>query len=123
MSGLYNTVFGENSQADALLKMLGLTRGDFGRYRDCYLESGGDTIVVYTRCGGGNRDDYQSVFDEMAKHTSYSRDWDDDFDSTYAYFEFHTPEKYRELTKAMESDEEPKRVGDKFQELIASLSQ
>ena len=79
---LYNMLFGMNSDADKILGFLGKTREDFGRFRNVYMEDG--YIVVHTRCGGGNREDYESVFDEMREHPWYSHDADEDFDCTYA---------------------------------------
>ena len=55
MSGLYNALFGVNPIADTLLFTLGYTREDCGRFRDCYIEN--NKIIIYTRNGGGNRDD------------------------------------------------------------------
>lgn len=50
----YNMIFGKNPMSDVILATLGLTRSDVGRFRDVYLEE--DTIAVYTRNGGGNRE-------------------------------------------------------------------
>lgn len=72
-----------------LLSLLGKTKEDFGRFRVAFLD--GDYIVVKTRNGGGNREQYQSVFDEMAMHPLYSHDEDNDFDCTYASIYFHLP--------------------------------
>ena len=44
---LYNMLFGMNPDADNLLGLLGLTRGDVGRFRDCYLiEEAGEPLIV-----------------------------------------------------------------------------
>lgn len=99
MSGLYNTLFGQNDQAGFLLELLGKSSGDFGRFRDVYVTE--DHIVVHTRCGGGNRESYQDVFDEMVQHPLYAYDEDDDFDSTYADIYFKHPEGYEEMLKEM----------------------
>jgi hypothetical protein len=100
MSGLYNALFGENgSQKEFLLKVLGKSTGDFGRYRDIYVTA--DHIVVHTRCGGGNRDDYQYVFEEMEEHPLYAYDEDSDFDSTYADIYFFHPPECAEVLKEM----------------------
>jgi len=88
---MYNVIFGMNPDADKLLSLLGKTSVDFGRFRNIYLEDG--YIVVHTRCGGGNREDYEDVFDEMAEHPWYSHDADQDFDNTYADIYFKVPEK------------------------------
>lgn len=50
---LYNILFGCNSESAVILKMLGLTMDDVGRFRDCFVS--GDEICVYTRNGGVNR--------------------------------------------------------------------
>lgn len=88
--GLYNVLFGMNQQADQLLAVLGLTRSSVGRFRDAFVADG--EIAVYTRNGGGNRDDYQDVFDELRQHPCYLRDEDDAFDCTYATIYFRIPE-------------------------------
>ena len=87
---LYNMLFGTNPNSSQLLSLLDKSPADFGRFRDVYVED--DYIVVHTRCGGGNRDDYEDVFDEMSTHPWYSHDRDDDFDSTYANIYFKVPE-------------------------------
>lgn len=100
MSGLYNVLFGENaSQKDFLFGILGKAQGDFGRYRDIYVTE--DYIVVHTRNGGGNREDYEDVFEEMATHPLYSHDEDDDFDCTYANIYFRHPEEHKEILKEL----------------------
>ena len=86
----YNTLFGMNPDSDKLLEFLGKTREDFGRFRNVFMEDG--YIVVHTRNGGGNREDYEDVFDEMSEHPWYSHDADDDFDCTYANIYFKVPE-------------------------------
>lgn len=87
---LYNAVFGVNPDSDKLLEVLGYTKGDFGRFRDVFVEDG--MIVVHTRNGGGNREDYEEVFEEMSCHPWYSHDADDSFDCTYANIYFKIPE-------------------------------
>ena len=87
---LYNMLFGTNPDSEQLLRLLGKTKSDFGRFRDVYVED--NYIVVYTRNGGGNREDYEDVFDEMSEHPWYSHDEDDDFDCTYASIYFKIPE-------------------------------
>ena len=88
---MYNMLFGVNPSSDNLLSLLGKTREDFGRFRDVYVEDG--YIVVHTRNGGGNREDYEYVFDEMSEHPWYSHDADEDYDCTYADIYFRVPEE------------------------------
>lgn len=92
---LYNLIFGANPDTDKILSLLGKTREDFGRFRNVYLEDG--FIVVHTRNGGGNREDYEDVFDEMSEHPWYSHDADDSFDCTYADIYFKVPENQKDF--------------------------
>ena len=96
---LYNMVFGMNPDSNKLLEVLGKTQGDFGRFRNVYMEDG--YIVVHTRNGGGNREDYEDVFDEMSEHPWYSHDEDDSFDCTYANIYFKVPEGKEETMMAL----------------------
>jgi len=50
----YDKLFGENKDCSEILSMLGLNKGDVGRFRDCYID--GDRIAIVTRNGGGNRE-------------------------------------------------------------------
>jgi len=92
---MYNMIFGMNPDTDKLLSLLGKTQGDFGRFRSVFMDDG--CIVVHTRNGGGNRDDYEGVFDEMSAHPWYSHDEDDDFDCTYANIYFTIPENHKDF--------------------------
>lgn len=97
---LYNILFCENDQAKFLFRILELENCDLGRYRDIYVTEW--HVVVHTRNGGGNREEYQYVFDLLAEHHPlYDYDEDDDFDCTYADIYFRHPEKYKELLREM----------------------
>jgi hypothetical protein len=80
MGGLYNMLFGVNPASHVILATLGLNVRDVGRFRDCYVANG--EIAVYTRNGGGNREEYQEIIDKLAEHPCYLRDADDEFDCT-----------------------------------------
>lgn len=99
MSGLYNMALGDGREVQrgaAVLRMLGLTFEDTGRFRDAWVEKGenGPVIAIYTRNGGGNRNDYEEVIAAMQAHENYLRDADDEFDSTYATFYFTVPDEW-----------------------------
>lgn len=141
---LYNMLFGRNPASRLLLAMLNLTEGDVGRFRDCYLargtrsereDAGEDEeklkalakkdlrIVVYTRNGGGNRDDYEAVTEALQALPTYETDYDDDFDCTYASYEFTVPEAFKATAEELaslgaESDVSPM---EKFKSLIDNL--
>tara|TARA_Y100000310_G_C20561830_1_gene753463 strand:+ start:509 stop:943 length:435 start_codon:yes stop_codon:yes gene_type:complete len=115
---MYGMLFGQNGLAPALLGALGLTRDDFGRFRDAGVAGG--EIYVYTRCGGGNRADYGEVFEAMGKHANYLRDEDDDFDCTYCAFYFSFPENFRAELEKIDSSEkfDPSK---RWLDMIASI--
>lgn len=98
---LYNIVFGKNPHAEFILATLNLTTGDVGRFRDAFVTDG--QIAIYTRNGGGNRDDYQHVFESLADHPLYIRNADDDFDCTYCTYWFRLPEEWKLELEAIES--------------------
>lgn len=116
---LYARLFGENEDATALLGMLSLTRRDFERYRDVYLNKEGTKITVVARLGGKNRRDYKQVFKNMKKHPNYIKNYDDKFDNTYSYFEFKIPEKYQYTCKTIAPKEDRMSVGDMFKKEVA----
>ena len=116
---LYNMLFGVNNQAPTVLKLLGKTEGDFGRFRDAYVTE--DYLVVHTRCGGGNRDDYEHVFDEMASHPLFVYDQDDDYDCTYCDFFFkHPADVADQLTEIVKANPQL-TPAEKWQKLFDSM--
>jgi hypothetical protein len=116
---LYNLLFGVSNQAPLVLNLLGKTEGDFGRFRDAYITE--QYLVVHTRCGGGNRESYEHVFDEMASHPLYVHDQDDDFDCTYCDFFFKHPPGVAEQMAAIASDNPQMAPAEKWQKLFAHL--
>lgn len=112
---MYNLLFGQNPASNIIVATLGLTQGDFRRFRDAFISEG--KIAVYTRLGGGNRECYceteeehaqsycyQGVIERLQSHPQYLNDEDDDFDSTYATFWFSFPEKYSELLQLLDGN-------------------
>lgn len=87
---MYNWIFGNTSDLVPIADLFGIL--DIPRFRDLWTEDNGDpdatTIVIYTRTGGGNREEYHSQNARLAAHPGYVGDEDDGFDSTYAIFKF-----------------------------------
>lgn len=115
---LYNKIFGENEDAAALLGMLHLTRNKFGRYRDAYLNKEGTVITVVTRIGGGNKHDYNQVYTDMKRHPHYLKDYPDEFDETYQYFDFNVPAGYQWTCSKIAPKEDRKSVGEMFKQEV-----
>ncbi len=77
---LYNLLFGKNGQSDLLLAVIGFRQNDVERFRDVHVEDDGKTIAVYTRTGGGNREDYPQF--ARCRSPLFALTEYDDFDST-----------------------------------------
>ena len=92
---LYNMLFGFNPSCLYLMPMLGRKQDDYPRFRDCFLSEDGQRIVIYTRVGGGNRDCGFGE-EELYKDPNFVSTYDDDFDSTYGYYEFNPPEEWKD---------------------------
>lgn len=122
---LYNMLFGQNYFSHFYLAMLGLTPGDVGRFRDCFLQKtdeGDIRIVVYTRNGGGNREDYEGTTATLQDHPEYVTDFDDEFDCTYASYVFKVPAKWADVVRKMaESPDQQVDPGARFQKLLSDM--
>lgn len=148
---LYNLINGVNQATFYILPMLGKHPKEYPRFRDCFIgavrnsdsedqfgipkkETSDEMVIsVYTRVGGGNRDEYQDEIEEIQGMPTYIRDYDDDFDSTFATFVFGIPEKWladlEKITggKANEISEEYKqelkrvfpKLAEKFDEMFS----
>lgn len=90
---LYNMLFGRNSQSGLLLAVVGLKEVDVERFRDVSSSSDGSEIHIYTRTGGGNRDDYPQEI--MRSRPEWCGSEDDDYDSTYCTDTMSVPEAFR----------------------------
>ena len=109
---LFNNLFGFNENALRLLEIIGLDPNNIPRFRDCFYDTEKKLICVHTRTGGGNREEYETENDELAKHPLYSYDDDDDFDSTYANFYFNAPPEFLEEVNGIEPSLLPKEKWD-----------
>lgn len=125
---MYNMLHGVNPLGGQLLAIIdpNAKAGDFGRFRDIYIakdpKTGVLTIVVYTRNGGGNREGHQEVFERWSKHPNFVRDWDDDFDCTYASLEFSVPEEHKALAEFLyDANDEKRTPQEKFRDMLHKL--
>lgn len=92
MHGVTNATF-------FILPMLGKHPDEYPRFRNCFLCNNAypeydNHIHVYTRTGGGNREDYEAKNEEMQSMSGFVVDFDDLYDSTYAFWVFEVPEKW-----------------------------
>lgn len=90
---LYNMINGYNPACLLILPMLGRKQEDYPRFRDCYVTDE-NNIAIYTRVGGGNRN---CGFGEDALYDdeNFIKTYDDEFDETYATYEFKVPDRWK----------------------------
>lgn len=91
---LYNALMGFNPACVVFMPMLGRHQDEYPRFRDCFISDDEKRIVIYTRVGGGNRDCGFGE-EELYKDENFVKTYDDDFDSTYGYYEFNVPERWK----------------------------
>lgn len=97
----YHMLFGVQNVAPVALAMLNIEHSAVPRFRDAWFDWADDAktdpvIVIHTRTGGGNRDDYEDENRKLTELAGYRFDRDDDFDCTYADFFYDVPEAARE---------------------------
>lgn len=90
---LYNMLMGFNPACVAIMPMLGRKQEEYPRFRDCFITDEGN-IAIYTRVGGGNRDCGYGE-EELYKDENFLTTYDDEYDNTYATYEFKVPEKWK----------------------------
>ena len=110
---LYNMINGINPATFFILPMIAERHPEsYPRFRDCFVGelsnstetnefniplkelSKSKTISLYTRTGGGNRDDYFAEINDVRSIPGFIKDYDDDFDSTYMTFLFAVPKEF-----------------------------
>lgn len=91
---LYNMMNGFNPACLFFMPMLGRKQDEYPRFRDCFLADDEEHIVIFTRVGGPNRD---TGFGEekLYEDPNFVKTYDDEEDSTYGYYEFSVPEKWK----------------------------
>lgn len=122
---LYNALFDKNPLAPLLLRILGIDQpgGKYGsgRFRDIYLNAKGTKIILLTRNGGDNRENYFPK--NILGHPNYLMDYDDSFDSTYCYIEFLVPQGFQAALKKLAPGKEPEKLHDKFERVARDLKE
>jgi hypothetical protein len=99
---LYNMIHGFNPACFFFLPMLGKRPEEYPRFRDCFTrdderpEFNEGHIIVYTRTGGGNRENYIKENQAIRDMPGFVTDYDDDFDCTFANWVFKVPDQWRE---------------------------
>lgn len=115
---MYNMLFGFNQLSELFLTILELDPNEIPRFRDAYWD--GDKIVIYTRTGGGNRDDYEGGNGWLASLPYYISDEDDDYDNTYAKFYYSLPPKFEHIRSWL-NDRISEKPSERWEDLFTKL--
>ena len=84
---------GVNPSTFFILPMLGEKHPDeYPRFRDCFINN--NEIHIYTRVGGNNRNNGYGE-EKLQQHPNFLRDFDDDYDNTYATYVFSIPKEWK----------------------------
>ena len=86
-------LMGFNPACVLIMPMLGRKQEEYPRFRDCFITEE-NNIAIYTRVGGGNRNCGYGE-EELYEDENFLTTYDDDYDCTYATYEFKVPEKWR----------------------------
>lgn len=92
---LYNMVNGFNPACLVFMPMLGRGQYDYPRFRDCFLADDNQHIEIFTRVGGGNRNQGYGE-EELYNDPNYVRTYDWENDPTYGIYVFKVPDKWKE---------------------------
>lgn len=116
---LYNAIMGFNPACIVLMPMLGKKQEEYPRFRDCFLSDDMKRIVIYTRVGGNNRNEGYGE-EKLYEDPNFVKTYDDDFDSTYGYYEFNVPDKWKaDFDKILEGG--LKEVSDEYYNYVCEF--
>lgn len=90
---MYNMINGFNPACVVIMPMLGRKQEEYPRFRDCFVTED-NNIAIYTRVGGGNRNCGYGE-EELYEDENFLKTYDDEYDCTYATYEFKVPEKWK----------------------------
>lgn len=84
---------GVNPATFLILPMLDKHPDEYPRFRDCFVTKD-NQIAVYTRVGGGNRNCGYGE-EKLYQDPNFVKTYDDEDDSTYGYYVFNVPERWK----------------------------
>lgn len=116
---LYNIIHGFSPACFLFMPMLGRTQEEYPRFRNCFLSDDEQHIDIYTRVGGGNRGCGYGE-EELMKDPNFVKTWDDEQDSTYGFYQFNVPEKWKKDFEAIKS-QDFENMSDDYKRQIAKI--
>lgn len=121
---MYEKFCNINPDAGRVLNLIGMDPTfliEECRLRDVYLSKDKTKVVIFTRIGGGNRESYSASIKRLKNFKGYIRDYDDDFDNTYASFEYQIPSNKLVEVVAFLSSSDTTTGGEKLKQSLEKL--
>ena len=121
---MYEMVCNINTDAGRVLNLIGLDPTfliEECRLRDVYLSKDKTKVVIFTRIGGGNRESYSASIKRHKNFKGCIRDYDDNFDNTYASFEYQIPSNKLIEVVAFLSSSDTTTGGEKLKQSLEKL--
>jgi hypothetical protein len=112
-------IFGTDPNAGLFLGIIKVDPRIVPRFRDCFYN--GEYIIVHTRTGGGNREEYKAENQKLRESPLFDHDEDDDYDSTFANFYYRVPEELQELFAEKREEIKSPMPKEKWQAVLDKL--
>ena len=100
----------EYSPTLLILPMLGRKIPDYPGFRDCFVKE--DKILIYSR-DNTNNPKYEHYKEKLMRDKNFINSWCDELDSTYIYYSFGVPKKWKSDFKKI-TNGNIKEVSDKY---------
>ncbi len=113
-----------NPDAGRILDLIGIDPVfllEEARLRDVYLSKDKTKVILFTRIGGGNREFYTPAIKKLRNFKGYIKDYDDEFDSTYASFEYQIPSNKLPYVVAFLASSDTTTGSEKIQKSLKDL--
>lgn len=123
---MYEMTCNINPDARMVLDLIGIDPEfllEEARLRDVYLSKDRTRVVIFTRIGGGNRSYHSPAITKLRNFKGYVTDYDDEFDNTYASFEYKIPQEKLPIVVAFLANSDTTTGGEKLKAGLKQLEE
>lgn len=123
---MYETICNINPDAKMILNLIGIDPKfllEEARLRDVYLSKDKTRVVIFTRIGGNNRSYHFPAITKLRNFKGYITDYDDEFDNTYASFEYQIPQEKLPRVVAFLASSDTTTGGEKIKASLKQLEE
>ena len=123
---MYGAICNINPDAKMILNLIGIDPKfllEEARLRDVYLSKDKTRVVIFTRIGGNNRSYHFPAITKLRNFKGYITDYDDEFDNTYASFEYQIPQEKLPRVAAFLASSDTTTGGEKIKTSLKQLEE